>query len=276
MMDLVEGGTTLIADEAEPGFNWCNTPKWSHDGTRIIFATWPLPGFEFCRIKAIEIRDGLPTCIDLGPGNSPTFSPNDKRIAFALEPASVRGAKAGVWVMQADGSERRHISDYYGAPFWSPDGREFLISDYSDKSTVINLETKEAGILAVAGQRIFSWPSWAGPGTLISALATEHEGDSIALLDVRNPAEAKIIEVLWRRSDILDVTPRWPVYRADTRRGFFVGEEPTKRTLFSVERGGSGRVKPLEPQGYDDKVGGLSFSPDGRYLLFCGNRPEQR
>jgi RNA polymerase sigma factor (sigma-70 family) len=273
MMDLVDGGTTLLADESEPGFNWCNTPKWSHDGTRIVFATWPLPGFERSRIKAIEIRDGLPTCIDLGPGNSPTFSPNDRRIAFALEAESVPDAEAGVWVMQADGSERRRVGEYLGAPFWSPDGRELLTCDYSARSIVINLETKEAAVLAVPGHRIWSWPSWAGPGTLVSSLATGQEGDSIALLDVRKPAEAKIIEVLWKRSDEFDVTPLWPVYRADTRRCFFVGLEPTKRTLLSVQRGEPGRVKRLEPRGYDDKLGGLWFSPDGRYLLFCGDRP---
>ena len=181
-----------------------------------------------------------------------------------------------MWVMQADGSERRRVSEYYGAPFWSPDGREFLINDYSNGPTatmVINLETKEGDVLEVAGHQIFSWPSWVGPGTLVSALATGGEGDSIALLDVRKPAEAKIIEVLWKRSDDLDVTPRWPIYQPETRRCIFVGEEPRKRTLFSFQRGESGRVKRLEPQGYDDWLGGLSFSPDGRYLLFCGNRP---
>ncbi len=243
MMDLVEGGTTLLADEAEPGFNWCNTPKWSHDGTRIIFATWPFPGFERCRIKSIEIRDGLPACIDLGPGNSPTFAPNDRRIAFALEAGSVPGSEAGVWVMQADGSERRQVSEYYGAPFWSPDGREFLVCDYSDKSMVINLETKEGGFLQFPGHRIFSWPSWAGPGTVVSALATGAEGDSIALIDVRKPAEPKVIEVLWKRGDEFDVTPRWPLYQPETRRCFFVGVEGEKRSIFSFRRGEPGSTE---------------------------------
>src|SRR5207237_3053942 len=121
MMDLVEGGTTLIADETEPGFNWCNEPKWSHDGTRIIFATWPLPGFERCRIKLIASQDGLPRCVDLGPGHSPTFSPDDRRIAFTLEPGSEEGGP-GVWVMQSDGSGRRRVSEAYGTSFWSPAG----------------------------------------------------------------------------------------------------------------------------------------------------------
>jgi Tol biopolymer transport system component len=276
MMDLVEGGTTLLADEPDPGLDWCATPKWSHDGTRIVFAAWSRARFQRSRIKAIEIRDGLPTCTDLGAGNSPTLSPDDKRILFELSPGSEPGAEGGVWVMQADGSERRRASEYPGAPFWSPDGREILVNDYSNGTTttlVINLETKEGDFLQVAGHQIFSWPSWVGPGTLVSALASGGEGDSIALLDVRKPAEAKIIEVLWKRSDNLDVTPRWPIYQPETRRCIFIGVEPRKRTLFSFQRGESGRVKRLEPQGYDDWLGGLSFSPDGRYLLFCGNRP---
>jgi hypothetical protein len=279
MMDLVAGGTTLIADEPDPGLDWCATPKWSHHGTRIVFAAWSRARFRSSRIKAIEIRDGLPTCTDLGAGNSPTLSPDDKRIAFELDPGSEPGAESGVWVMQADGSDRRRVGEYLGAPFWSPDGREFLINDYSNGPTtsmVMNLETKEGGILQVAGHQIFSWPSWAGPGTLVSALATGEEGDSIALLDVRKPAEAKIIEVLWKRGDDLDVTPRWPIYQPETRRCIFIGVEPMKRTLFSFQRGETGRAKRLEPNGYNDWLGGLSFSPDGRYLLFCGNRPDRR
>jgi Tol biopolymer transport system component len=276
MMDLVEGGTTLVADEPDPGLDWCATPKWSQDGARVVFAAWSRAGSRGSRIKAIEIRDALPTCTDLGAGSSPTLSPNGKRIVFQLDAGAEPGAEAGVWVMQADGSERRRISEYHGAPFWSPDDREILINDYSNGPTttmVINLETKEGDLLKVAGHQTFSWPSWVGPGTLVSALATGGEGDSIALLDVRRPAEARIIEVLWKRSDDLDVTPRWPIYHPETRRCIFIGVEPRKRTLFSFRRGESGRVKRLEPRGYDDWLGGLSFSPDGRYLLFCGNRP---
>ena len=137
----------------------------------------------------------------------------------------------------------------------------------------MNLEKVTGGKVQVAGYRLFSYPSWAGPGTLVSALATRDEGDTIALLDVSNPAEAKIIEVLWQRGEELDVTPRWPVYWPETRRCYFVGVEPNKRTLYSLDRGKSRRAKPVEAKGQDDKLGGLSFSPDGRYLLLGANRP---
>ncbi len=283
MLDLVEGGTTLIADEPIPDLICSGLPAWSHDGNRIVFDTagsqWPL-----ARLMAIEVRDGRPTFTDLGEGNHPTFSPDDKRIAFLLHPRAVPGAEPGIWVMQADGTGRRLVGEF-GAPFWSPDGREFLINDYSDKpttSTVINLDTKQGGVVQVPGHQIISWPSWAGPGTLVSVLTTDGKADSIALLDVRKPSEARIIEVLWKRGDELDVTPRWPVYQPGTRRCIFVGAETGKRELYCVERGeslGARRlevVEHLRPGMTAQQLGGLSFSPDGRYLLFQANRPDRR
>jgi hypothetical protein len=183
--------------------------------------------------------------------------------------------------MQADGSGRRHIGEF-GAPFWSPDGREFLLNTFADLpvSTVINLESKEGGVVKIPGHQVFSWPSWAGPGTLVSALATNGRPDSIALVDVRKPGEAKIIEVLWRRVADLDVTPRWPVYRSDTRRCYFVGVESDKRAFYWVQRGESLRarplqvVEPLRPGMRTLHLAAPSFSPDGRYLLFQAHRLE--
>ena len=167
------------------------------------------------------------------------------------------------------------------APFWSPDGHEFLINSHSvpTQSTVINLDTKDGGVVNVAGHQILSWPSWVGPGTLVASLTTEGAPDSIALLDVRSPAEAKVIEVLWKRNNELDVTPRWPVYRPDTRNCFFVGDEPAKRTLYMVPRGESLKARrmdvverrPLHSRAF----GCLKFSPGGRYMLFTAERPTQ-
>jgi RNA polymerase sigma factor (sigma-70 family) len=279
IIDLVEGGTTFIADEPVPGLIYNGSAKWSHDGRRIVFDATPGTQFQRSRLMAIEVQDGRPTFTDLGPGNCPAFSPDDKRIAFLLNDGAEPGAEAGVWVMHADGSERRRVGGEYGAPFWSRDGRELLIDSFGDlcDAMVINLEAKDGGLVQVPGHKIFSWPSWAGPGTLVSALATEKEGDSIALIDVRKPAEAKIIEVLWKRSDDLDVTPRWTVYRPDTGRCFFVGVGPTKkRSLFSVQRGESLRARRAEPEGRDGMAGIHDFSPDGRYLLFSANRPDRR
>jgi RNA polymerase sigma factor (sigma-70 family) len=291
MLDLVEGGTTLVADEAIPNYLGVGTPVWSHDGGRILFETARAAESSRGELFAIEARDGRPAFTDLGAGSHPTFSPDDKQIAFVLNPDTEPGAEGGLWLMNADGSERRRLSDFgahgeasYGrltAPFWSADGHEFLINSHSvpTLSTVINLDTKDGGVVNVAGHQILSWPSWVGPGTLVSSITTEGAPDSIALLDVRNPAEAKLIEVFWKRNNELDVTPRWPVYRPDTRNCFFVGDEPTKRTLYMVPRGESLKARRMDVVErrplHSRSFGCLRFSPDGRYMLFTAERPTQ-
>jgi RNA polymerase sigma factor (sigma-70 family) len=279
MLDLANGATTLVADEPRPGFTWAGAPRWSHDGSRILFDA--APGTEWSRshLMLIELHEGdsRPTITDLGPGNCPTFAADDSKIAFLLNPNAIPRAQPGVWIMEADGSRRRFAGEFDG-PLWTPNGLEFLVNDFSDtvtRSIVMNLDKMTDGILAVEGDQIFSWPSWAGHETLVSCLATKEEGDTIALLDVSKPAEARIIEVLWKRGPELDVTPRWPVYSPETDRCFFVGVEPNKRTLYSVKRGETRKATRVEADGQNDKLGGLTFSPDGRYLLFGANRPAQ-
>jgi Tol biopolymer transport system component len=280
MMDLVDGSRTLIVDEPMPESYNSGRATWSHDGRRIVFTT---SGSEWPRnqLMAIDVRDGQPTFTRLGDGSQPTLAPDDRRIAFTLFPSLEGGLAGGVWMMEADGSDRHRVGEF-GAPFWSPDGLGFLINSFSvpTTSTVVNLQTRDGGAVQVAGHSILSWPSWAGPETLLSSLSSDNEAGSIALLDVRNPSAAKILEVLWKRSSELDVTPRWAVLRPGTRQCIFVGVEAKRRALYSVERGGSGRARPLEVVEYQgqfaQQLGGLAFSPDGRYLLFDANRPERQ
>ncbi len=138
----------------------------------------------------------------------------------------------------------------------------------------MNLEKLSEGILAVEGYEIYSWPTWAGPGRLVACLATEREGNTIALLDVTKPAEAKVVEILWKRGPDLDLTPRWPLYLPETGRCFFFGvDKANRRILCSVQRGESGKAKRMEPELLDDWRGGLTASPNGRYLLLHANRP---
>ena len=284
MVDLVAGGTTLIADEPLAGLTWSGSPEWSHDGTRIVFDASPGTDWQHARVVSVEIRDGRPVFTDLSPGNCPTFSPDDKKIAFMINPGAEEGMEAGVWVMEADGSQRRRAGEF-GNPSWSPDGSQLLISSFEDfpASTVMNLEKMTEGPLGLQGYHVFSWPSWAGPGKLVAALAKEgkDEADTLAILDVSNPGDAKIVEVLWKRDRELDVAPSWPVYFPEERCCYFSAVDNNKRTLYSVELKESRRAKPVAAKGKDKELGGFAefpygpfmFSPDGRYLLVHTDRP---
>jgi RNA polymerase sigma factor (sigma-70 family) len=288
MMDLTDGGTTLIADEPRRGLIRSADPMWSNDGRQIVFEAAINRQWERSRLMSIELRenDTRPTLTDLGPGACPSISSDDKKIAFLFAPDIAdlstldadQSARPGVCVMDADGSNRRPAGEF-GAPLFSRYSRECIINDFSDAFTttiVMNLDKLTDGILAVEGYQIFSWPSWAGPGRIVSCLATHRDGDTIALLDVSNPGKAKIIEVLWKRGPDSDLSARWPLYIPETGTCYFFGVNPAnKRILLRIRREKPGTVERMEPDFKDDWRGGLSASPDGRYLLFHANRPPQ-
>jgi RNA polymerase sigma factor (sigma-70 family) len=280
MMDLVEGGTTLLADEPLPGGFVTGYGKWSHDGRRILFETASGEDWPRGNLMAIDVRNERPNFARLCAGNFPAPSPDGRRIAFALFPSAESGFAGGTWIMGADGSDRHRVADL-GAPSWSPDGRRLLINSFSlpTTSTVLDPETGRAEVIRVAGRQILSWPSWSGPHTVVTAFTSGGEAESIVLLDVQSPSEAKVIELLWRRSAELDVTPRWPVVRPGTRQYFFAGAEPKRRGIYVVEPDKSNQARPAGVVEYQrqmpaQQLGALAFSPDGRYLLFQANRPE--
>jgi TolB protein len=62
----------------------------------------------------------------------PTWSPDGKQVAFAAMTGGA-GSKSGIYVMNADGSDRRQIIQSEGdaapfAPSWSPDGKQIAYS----------------------------------------------------------------------------------------------------------------------------------------------------
>ncbi len=93
LLDLVAGGKTLFVDEVVPGRTFAGSAKWSHDGRRIVFDATPGRDWQQSHLMMLEIRDGRPSFTDLGPGNCPTFSRDDKRIAFMLNPGAVPGRR---------------------------------------------------------------------------------------------------------------------------------------------------------------------------------------
>lgn len=272
LIDVERGGVTLIADEPAPGLTHCGSARWSEDGTRILYDATPGNRWNRTRLGAIVAGDGRPERIDLGAGNCPSPSPDGRRIAFLLNTGAVPGAEAGVWVMQADGSGRRRLGSY-GWPFWSPDGRKLLIVSFADPCTLalMDVETGEDRPVVLPKQRVDSVPSWAGADTLVAVLGAG-PGDTLAFLDVADPGQVKVKEVLWTRDRAAAIDPAYPVFSAAARRGVFVGVEPRGMAVYALSRAEPAAPRRLEPEGFDKTIADLALSPGGRYVIFCSDR----
>jgi hypothetical protein len=266
LMDLNSGEVTLIADQPAPGLTYCGSPAWSHDGRRILYDATPGNQWVVSRLKSIELVEGRLSVTDLGTGNCPSFSPADDRIAFL---SNAEGVPSGIWLMNADGSGRRHLGDY-GIPKWSPDGRHMMIITFGEprRVTIMDADPEKSGILSLPDNQIYSIPSWADDGTIVAIIGAT-AGDQIALIDVRTPAQAGVKEVLWKRANDRDPKPACPVYSNATRRCIFSGADATGASLYSIRPGEGARPKPIGQQPLRRTIVDLALSPEGRYALFA-------
>ena len=139
----------------------------------------------------------------------------------------------------------------------------------------MDAKPEKSGVLRLPDDQIYADPSWAGEGTIVAVIGPT-EGDTLALIDVSDPSRPRVKEVLWRKANGPDVLPSYPIYSATTRRCIFVGTGAEGQALYSVDRGKAGPAKRVEPEGYDHVITSLSFSPDGRYLLFSCDGPDRR
>jgi hypothetical protein len=271
MRDLAAPQTTLIADTSIMDLPFAEQPDWSHDGRRILFRAKPTAQGP-SRMIILEGRDDRPHLRDVGSGDSPRFSPDDRTIAFVIYPGGEPIEPEGVWLMNADCTNRRRLCEL-AAPFWSPDGSQMLLNGLLAHtiSKIYDFKSKRTTRIDVPGQSIFSWPRWVAPDQIVACIGSGVVPDSIVILDVKRPDEAKVVRKLWNRSATSDVFARWPVLTSPSGDLYFIGEESHSRTLFALAQHvpGRDRLSVLEIGG--PKLSGPSLSPDHRYLLFASD-----
>jgi len=128
------------------GMRWHGSPTWSHDGKMVAFdataAAFPA-GHVFVYVLKGPFKGMLR---DMGQGQFPVFSPDDGTIAFGGrgDPNAAQAAAPGVWLMNADGTNRRRLCDG-DHPKWSPDGKRLAVTHEDEQPGTIDIVTVETG-----------------------------------------------------------------------------------------------------------------------------------
>jgi Tol biopolymer transport system component len=120
--------------------------------------------------------------IDLGPGRTPSYSPDGKRLAFA--------SNGNVWTMNADGGNRRRVTKpAFGGfdPTWSPDGKRLAFASdanggglFTVRSTAPYGVPKQIVATPVSpDDSFFAWdyaPAWSTNGLIYFTRWTDFNG----------------------------------------------------------------------------------------------------
>lgn len=102
-----------------------SAPEWSHDGTRIAYVASPQ---DQSQVATIWLASGKTATIGPPGSNSPTWSPNDRWLAFSAP----SGSQNDIYRVAASGGQPLNLTRNRAinsqSPRWSPDGRHIAFS----------------------------------------------------------------------------------------------------------------------------------------------------
>jgi len=93
----------------------------------------------------------------------PDWSPDGRKIAFGGR-APTSPPDGGIFVSNADGSERQRLTQRGWDPAWSPDGRKMVFGERDGEIYVMNADGSERRRLTQDGES----PAWSPDGKMIA------------------------------------------------------------------------------------------------------------
>jgi TolB protein len=174
-------GTGLAQLTHEPSGIVAQSPSWSPDGSRILFARVNLSGF----IGRIWIMNGDGTgqrrLASDTPGHSdtqPSYAPDGRHIVFTR--CSPNFEQCAIWIMRSDGNRRHLVVPFLKAPnetnnfdpAVSPDGRRITFTRFGFHGII-----SQAWVAGISGRHAHpltaprleaSQPSWSPDGSHIA------------------------------------------------------------------------------------------------------------
>ncbi len=196
------------------------TPKWSPDGTRLLFVS-DRDGNREVYVMDLEARmEGREALVNLSrnkaPDWQPAWSPDGRRVAFS----SYRDGNWEIYLMDSDGSNPVRLTEHPASDFspaWSPDGRQvlFVSRRHGDADLfVIDLDSGERTQLTHSELDEYE-PAWSPDGRWIAFVTQIGDQSDVFVMraDGSNPAN------LTNSSYANDFQPAWS---ADGKWIYFV------------------------------------------------------
>ncbi|MCH8179101.1 MAG: cytochrome P450 [Proteobacteria bacterium] len=215
--------TTLRRLTETPENHFSTDPSWSPDGARIAFhrsTTGDVSDGEIFLIKP-DGSELTPLTDQRLARYQPSWSPNGEQIAFVAGPYTDIMDRSDVYVMNADGTAERKLTQnpqnvFTWDPAWSPDGRTIAFSEgREDVSSpdhdiyLINVDGSEKRSL-LEHPADDKEPSWSPNGTRIAFVSSRDGKPDIFLINADGTGLRKL-------TTDPTLSPQSPVWSPDGR-----------------------------------------------------------
>jgi tricorn protease len=300
----IHGGrpTRLTYDSADDHAN-----GWSPDCKRILFSSSRSPEFPMgYGLYTVAMTGGRAERIGVGEAREGAFSPKGDEIAYVHGPGQwyrkgYRGSSNDdIWICKLDGSHHRRLTHFNGqdnSPMWSPDGRFlFFVSEmFGTPANIVRQEwDAKAGITHSSPQQLTFHKDDGVRRARISGNGdwiVYECGADLWVLSTRTGSTRKLaIEVhaddKTNPERVVSFTSKGSIYDysewgKETHFGvteFTVSNDEkliafvVHGEIFLMPRTGGKAKRLTDDPAYDH---GVSFSPDGRKIVFLSDRNGQ-
>ena len=238
-------------------------PAWSPDGKWLAFARHQGAKIElYLRAGDGSMEKRLTDGAD--PEFDAVFSPDGKRLAFALDKASPNQGDMEVYTIGLDGKDLKPVATGQGklsheeSPAWSPDGKWIAWTSTRDGNQELYYSAPDGSNVkrVTSDPGIDAHPSWS-PDSKKIAFATERWGDlEIAVYNLEGETLTRLTA-----SDGLDDYPAWS---PDGKQIAFTSNRDRNLEIYTMSADGGDIWNLTQDPSIDNFP---SWHPDGRLTL---------
>jgi Tol biopolymer transport system component len=167
-------------------------PAWSPDGSKIAFNTESSQG----GVVAVLDLDGSKT-LAISPGARPRWSPDGKKLVFLRWP-EVAGGPNSIWIVNADGTGLKKVSDIHGllpSASWGEDGASIIFTNEDQhRSAIFRIQLDGSNLEKIAGDKNFDmyFPSISPDGKELAVIADSDKAPTLTLIDL-NTRKSRVL-----------------------------------------------------------------------------------